>query len=299
MTDHFDSTAEPSPPVSVVIATRNRADELVNTVTRLRALTPSPPVIVVDNDSEDHTVVRVRRLADPGVRLIRMPRNQVAEARNAGVAAATTPYVAFSDDDSWWDPGSLDRAAELFKAHPRLGLIAATTLVGERGEPDPVVAAMAASPLRRQPDDPGPAVLGFLACSAIVRVEAFRDAGGFSRLLHFGAEETLLAWDLAARGWRLCHVPEIVARHHPSQRRMAPIRRHRLEARNNALIGCMRRSPGTAAAGMLRLTVHGLRRPAMLPALAGAVTRLPAAMRHRRRLPAHVEDQIGLLRGTS
>jgi len=35
-------------------------------------------------------------------------------------------------------------------------------------------------------------VLGFLACTAIVRRSAFLDAGGFSRMLHLGAEEKLL-----------------------------------------------------------------------------------------------------------
>ncbi|MDO0931403.1 hypothetical protein QQY66_06815 [Streptomyces sp. DG2A-72] len=34
---------------------------------------------------------------------------------------ADTPYVAFSDDDSWWTPGALRQAADLLDVHPRLG----------------------------------------------------------------------------------------------------------------------------------------------------------------------------------
>ena len=91
-----------------------------------------------------------------------------AVARTIGVHLARTPYVAFSDDDSWWEPGALARAAELFDAHPRLGLIAARVLVGADRVPDPINAAMAGSPLPSEPGLPGPSVLGFLACAAIL-----------------------------------------------------------------------------------------------------------------------------------
>ena len=90
-----------------------------------------------------------------------LARNVGAAVRNAGVRRARTPYVAFSDDDSWWQPGALRRAAAALDADPRLGLVAARTLVGP-GEPDPVNEAMAASPLR---EGGGAAVLGFLACA--------------------------------------------------------------------------------------------------------------------------------------
>lgn len=40
---------------SVVIATRNRRTELLRTLGKLRELRPRPPIIVVDNASEDGT----------------------------------------------------------------------------------------------------------------------------------------------------------------------------------------------------------------------------------------------------
>ncbi|CAM2845398.1 glycosyltransferase [Saccharomonospora xinjiangensis] len=269
---------------SVVIATRDRARDLANTLTRLRALNPVPPIIVVDNGSTDDTADRVR--ADfPGVRLIRLPENVGMAARNLGVEAADTPYVAFSDDDSWWAQGSLTRAEVLFDAYPRVGLVAATTLVGPECRRDPVCDEMAGSPLGTAPDLPGPRVLGFLACSAVVRRSAFLDAGGFNPLLHFGAEEKLLAYDLAARGWELCYVDRLRAHHHPSANRPSVSWRRRIERRNNVLITWMRRPAGDCArtAGLL------LRDPL---AAAGALRRLPGALGARRRLPDHVERQI-------
>ena len=91
-----------------------------------------------------------------------LARNVGAAVRNAGVRRARTPYVAFSDDDSWWQPGALRRAAAALDADPRLGLVAARTLVGPGCERTRSDEAMAASPLR---EGGGAAVLGFLACA--------------------------------------------------------------------------------------------------------------------------------------
>lgn len=269
---------------TVVIATRDRVDDLTRTLTRLRELQSMPSIIVVDNGSSDDTA---RRVADdfPGVRLIRLPENVGMAARNLGVEAADTPYVAFSDDDSWWEQGALTQAEVLFDAYPRLGLIAGTTLIGPHERRDPVCEQMAASPLGTAPDLPGPLVLGFLACSAIVRRSAFLDAGGFNPLLHFGAEETLLAYDLAARGWALCYVDRVRAHHHPSSRRPSAVWRRRIERRNNVLITWMRRPVGDCvrtAGTLLRDPVAG----------AGALRRLRRAIGTRRPLPHHVEQQI-------
>jgi len=112
---------------TVVVATRNRADTLMRTLTHLSEL--AVPVILVDNASTDDTVSRVRK-EFPYVLLLESAVNRGAAGRNLGVQAARTPFVAFSDDDSWWAPDALERAEPIFDAHPDLALIAARTLVG-------------------------------------------------------------------------------------------------------------------------------------------------------------------------
>src|SRR3954454_9650516 len=160
------------PRVSIVVITRNRATELLRTVTRLEALPGRPPVIIVDNGSTDGTASIVSD-RHPSVRLIRLGRNRGAAGRNVGVAAAATELVAFSDDDSWWAEDAVALATDLFDAHPRLGLAAGRVLVGPDGRSDPTCDAMAKSPLPRRADLPGPSVLGFLACGTIVRRSSF------------------------------------------------------------------------------------------------------------------------------
>jgi N-acetylglucosaminyl-diphospho-decaprenol L-rhamnosyltransferase len=278
-------TRETMPDVTIVVATRDRADELRRSLARHTA-----PVIVVDNASADGTAEVAE---EAGARVLRLPRNLGAAARNIGAQEAATRYVAFADDDSWWAPGALDRAVEILDAHPRTALLAARVLVGEEERLEPVSEAMARSPLGRPDGQPGPAVLGFLACSAIVRRDAYLDAGGFSDVLHFAGEEELLALDLAAAGWGLAYVPELVVHHHPSPSGRSPAARRRREIRNGLLTAWLRRPlPAVARAAAAALSTRDGR-----AGLADAARALPRLARERRLLPPTVEAARARLPG--
>ncbi|MFI5956201.1 glycosyltransferase family 2 protein [Cryptosporangium sp. NPDC051539] len=276
----------------IVVITRDRRERTLATLERLAALPERPPVVVVDNASRDGTADAVTA-RQPGVRVIRLARNLGAVARTVGVRAVGTPFVAFSDDDSWWSAGAVSAAERLFRDHPRLGLIAGRTLVGPADEPDPLNAVLASSPLGTAADLPGPSVLGFLACASIVRRSAFLQVGGFSRLLHFGAEETLLALDLAAAGWGVAYCPEVVAHHHPDAGgrpgRVARVRRNAL------LTTWLRRPWPVVAADTAALARHAGRDSEARRAVAALLPKLPAALRYRRRLPGRVENELSLL----
>ncbi|MDR6592613.1 GT2 family glycosyltransferase [Saccharothrix longispora] len=277
---------------TVVIATRDRVEELVRTLGHLRRL--SAPVIVVDNGSSDDTVARVRR-DFPQVRVLALGHNVGASARNRGVRAADTPYVAFCDDDSWWAPGALDRAEELFRGHPGLGLVAARVVVEPEGREDPVCAEMASSPLGRGDDLPGPRVLGFICCASIVRREAFLRVGGFNPVLFFPGEERLFSWDMAAAGWACCYVDELVAHHRPSTSRGPSAARRRAEMRNDLLTTWLRRPVGVGLAEAVALARRGAGDGVAWAALGAAALKLPAVLGQRRLLPADVERQVRLL----
>ena len=199
---------------SVVVITRDRREQVVRTLARLAELPERPPVILVDNASSDGTADLVRGLF-PHVHVVSLEDNRGALARTVGVQAATTPYVAFSDDDSWWAPGALSAAADHFDAVPRLGLLAARIVVEPSGQVDPVCALMAQSPLEPVGDLPGPPVLGFVACGSVVRRRAFLQVGGFHPVIFFAGEETVLSLDLAAAGWGLAYVDGVTAHHQP------------------------------------------------------------------------------------
>jgi GT2 family glycosyltransferase len=279
------------PRVGVVVVTRNRLPDLLNALGHLRALPERPGIVVVDNASSDATVATVRH---PDVEVISLNENLGAAGRNIGVQATETPYVAFSDDDSWWAPGSLSRAADLFDANPRLGLMVARILVGPREREDPICKEMAHSPLPEEPDLPGPPVLGFLACAAIVRRSAYLEVGGFEPRVLIGGEEDLLAADLASAGWGLAYVHDVVAHHHPSTIRDARAVR-RLGVRNALWFAWLRRPVSTATRQTLRVLGAVPRNPDARAGLVKAVQGLPWALRKRRVVPPHVESRLRTL----
>jgi GT2 family glycosyltransferase len=276
--------------VAVVIATRNRGPELLGTLTRLRTLQEQPPIVVVDNGSTDGTAELVRA-SHPGVQVVGLRRNRGGAARTVGARLVDSPYVAFSDDDSWWAPGALRRAVELLDRHPRLAVLAARVLVGPEERLDPVCDEMAHSPLPPAPDLPGPSVLGFIACGAVVRRAAFLEVGGFDVRLGVGGEEELLSVDLAARGWGLAYVEEVVAYHHPSPSR-DPSGRRRVQVRNALWSTWLRRPLGGAARQTAHLAALALHQPGARSGILLALLGLPWVLRERH--PVHPELEAAL-----
>lgn len=276
-----DVTIDPAvaPAVTCVVASRNRRVDLLMSLPRHEA-----PVVLVDNASTDGTVAAVRA-AHPEVTVLPLPENTGAVARTLGAAKAGTPFVAFTDDDSWWAPGHLARAVEIMRLHPRLALLNARILVGPEEQLDPVCTEMAASPLGNAPDLPGPSLLGFVACAALVRTEAFTAVGGFDPVVRFPGEEERLALDLAAAGWGLAYVDEVTVHHHPSPRREPAPARQAGIWRSRVLTALMRYPAVDVAAQLGRAVGVG---PVGWRGLAGALPRVPAALRRRRVLPAAV-----------
>lgn len=285
--------------VAVAVITHNRRDELLHTLARLALLPEQPPVVVVDNDSADGTAAAVRR-SHPEVRLLTPGRNLGACGRNLAARELECPYLAFNDDDTWWEPGSLRCAADLLDAHPNVATVTARIVVEDPGAPDrpptedPIVTELRASPVPAPPGLPGPALGSFLAGATVVRLSAFRAAGGFSPRLWLGGEEELLAHDLASKGWWLVYAADLTVHHRPSPLRDPTLRR-RHGIRNTLWTTWLRRHPAT----VVRRTAHLLRtvpRDAVSArAFAEAVAGLPWVLRERRRLPVRVEHALRLL----
>jgi GT2 family glycosyltransferase len=211
-----------------------------------------------------------------------------------GVALLDTPYVAFCDDDTWWDPGSLRTAADVLDRHPRLAVVTARILVEPGGAEDPIVAELRDSPVQGADWLPGPALGSFLAGASVLRRDAFLQVGGFSDRLWLGGEEELMAGDLAAAGWELCYLPELTV-HHQASRLRDPHRRRHDGIRNTLWTTWLRRPLRPA----LRRTVHLLRTVprdrVTARALLAAARGIPWVLRERRVLPPRAEARFAAL----
>jgi GT2 family glycosyltransferase/glycosyltransferase involved in cell wall biosynthesis len=100
-------------PASVLICTRNRADELADGVELLVAH-GARDVVIVDNGSTDATPEVAAELAArlPGVvRVVEEPSAGLCHARNAGAAAARHELLLYVDDDARVAPGWLEHVA--------------------------------------------------------------------------------------------------------------------------------------------------------------------------------------------
>ena len=110
--------------VSVVVPTYDRAHTLPASLGSLLAQEGVPfEIVVVDDGSTDDTPRLLASMGDPRVRPLRIPHAGIAAARNAGIAAGRTPYVAFHDSDDLALPGRLATPVAFLDAHDDVDLV--------------------------------------------------------------------------------------------------------------------------------------------------------------------------------
>jgi N-acetylglucosaminyl-diphospho-decaprenol L-rhamnosyltransferase len=279
--------------LTVVIITRDRCPELLRTLALLSALPEHPPVIVIDNGSSDATVDAVRTTF-PYVRLVALAGNFGGAGRNYGVGLATTEFVAFCDDDTWWAPGSLRRAAQVLIAHPSLAIVTAKIVVEPDGYIDPICEEMGVSPLPPDPQLPGAPLLSFLAGASVIRRRAFDAVGGFSPRLLIGGEEELLGTDLVEAGWAMAYLAELEIHHQASTLRDPHLRR-RQGIRNTLWYTWLRRPLRSSWRRSHSLVATLPRDRTSAHALIEATRGAGWVASHRRPVSPDVEDKLRLL----
>jgi len=99
------------PKVSVIIPTHNRADFLESSIESVLSQTYNDfEVIVVDDNSCDHTHEVVKNFRDIRIRYILHLENKgPSAARNTAIAASKGDFIAFLDDDDEWMPHKLQK----------------------------------------------------------------------------------------------------------------------------------------------------------------------------------------------
>lgn len=115
--------------LSVVIPVRNREDVVMRTLESIEAQTSKEiKLIIVDNGSTDRTPQIISEwtkkiTSDFEVEIINEPRAGASTARNRGLEAVDTPYVAFFDSDDEMRPMHVANILEAIRRYPEADII--------------------------------------------------------------------------------------------------------------------------------------------------------------------------------
>jgi mycofactocin glycosyltransferase len=259
--------AAPASAVTVVVPVRDRPAELTRCLGGVRASCPRSRLVVVDDGSRDQAAVD-SVCAQHGAAVIRhdTPRGAAA-ARNSGLAASSTPYVAFVDSDVVVPPSWAGWAGPLVGhfADPCVGAVAprvcalppARGLIGAYEERH--------SALDMGPDGGlvAPGLPTQYVPSTVLVVRRSAMSAGFDESLWIG-EDVDLVWRLSRAGWRVRYEPSAHVWHGHRVRLREFVARRRLYARSVGVLA--RRHPnalpatrvnaGMALAWVLALAGH-------------------------------------------
>ena len=188
-------------PLTIVIATWNRCDDLAMTLAGLETLEPVGEILVIDNASTDGTTEMVRQLF-PAVNIHRQEVNSGVPAFNIGVLAPPPLDLLLLDDYSIPAPGCLTAAVTIMNAERQIALLACH-IVDDAGH--------------AVTDNWPPNPLCFWGCGALVRrALAATDAYFFDPRLRLHGTEMDLCIRLRARGCTVRYAPDCVVHHRVS-----------------------------------------------------------------------------------
>ncbi|WP_329471930.1 glycosyltransferase [Streptomyces sp. NBC_01723] len=279
----------PAPPsVSVVVATRERADQLARALDSLLAQDhPDFEIVVVDNAPvTGETRELIERKYGERVRYVCEPVPGLAVAHNRGLAMVRGEVVAFTDDDVVADPRWLTELTAPFAADPRLGCTTGLILPARLSTPAQVLLeghggfSKGFVPRTYDPEQPPadeplfPFTAGRFGSGANMafRTAVLRTVGGFDPATGAGTParggDDLYGFvRVLAQGQRLHYTPRALVWHH-----------HRETWRDLET-----QAYGYGAGLTAYLTAILVNRPALLPAL---LARVPGGLAHARRLTA-------------
>jgi len=121
------------PAVTAVIPTHNRPEQMKRALESVLAQDYAGRIdVIVVFDAETPYVPDVEITGERSVSVTVNERSRgLAGARNTGILAATNDFVAFLDDDDWWERDKLDAQMRLFTADPQVLMVASAMVLDD------------------------------------------------------------------------------------------------------------------------------------------------------------------------
>lgn len=204
------------PYISVILATHNRRDAVLNTLSQLDHCGLDRrdfEVLVIDNCSTDGTDEALA--GRPGVQHVRMGDNVGSCAKYVGIERARAPLMLFLDDDSYPRPGCLDRMLHLFERQRNLAAAGFTVHLPDGSQECSALPHV------------------FVGCGVGLRTRAVRHVGGLDRTFFMQAEEYDLSFRLLQSGMQVEVFADLAVEHLKSPVARRSERTTQYDIRNN------------------------------------------------------------------
>jgi GT2 family glycosyltransferase len=197
-------------PLSVVIPTIGRADQLARTLTSLAACRePADEIVVVDQSDGAEVADLVRRFASAAARRVPCPGRGIGLALNTGLRAASSEHVAVTHDDCTVGEDWTAVVREQLRKRPD-GIVTGAVL--PVGDPASVPSTID-DPVPR--DHTGTVQDGALFCNNMAfSRSAVLALGGFDEQLNPAAEDNDLCYRWLRSGAPFHYRPEMRVWHH-------------------------------------------------------------------------------------
>jgi glycosyltransferase involved in cell wall biosynthesis len=205
------------PTVSVIVPTRNRADQLRRCLAAVADQTrPADEVVVVDDASRDPASVRAVVAAVPGARVVASEGQGPAAARNRGVAEAAGAVVCFTDDDCRPEAGWLAAIVDRFTREGRAtAAVAGPTVTADASNVFAVASQVVTNHLSASSADPVAGTREFAPTSNLAAWREILLAVPFDERFPLAAgEDRDWCTSVTRRGDRIRFEPAAVVRHH-------------------------------------------------------------------------------------
>jgi len=235
--------------VSVVLVNYRGADD---TITCLNAFDDVAwprerlELIVVDNDSGDDSVQRIRAAVPAAIVIDAGANTGFAGGCNLGVSRATGEYTGFINNDARPHAQWVSEAVAVFEAEPFVGSVASKVLDWDGNLIDYVDGSLTwfGMGYKREVEKPDSVayalpkdVLFGTGAAMFVRTALYREVGGFDERFFMFYEDVDFGWRLNLLGHRVRYVPTSIAyhKHHVAMKKFGNFRESYLLERNALL----------------------------------------------------------------
>jgi len=192
--------------VTVVIAARNRPDELATTLQALRQQTYEPLELVVIDDASD---VDLRPIVEANWPEAYVLKNDhpvgLVVSKNRGFQIARGTYIISLDDDSCFvHPDDISCAVTRMESERSIGALAFRIHNG------------ITPPDKFPPGLHEQYVSTYVGCGAMIRKEAFEQAGNYREMFVYYIEDPEHSLRLIGSGWSVLFFPDVLVHHRKS-----------------------------------------------------------------------------------